>query len=288
MLAKKTTRIFGLFLVLMLACFMLLPVVSFAAPGDTLVNVVITEGVGGDNVKAAIKKVNDKYSSAYKTDDLKMWYKSKGKEVQIGEYKAETPPRFIILKDGWNELKDSERTKALKEFVDALNETADKDALHTFMNDVQQQDTAVGSVMLPMIMEGTTADLWQAYQIVKPFLDVLNVVLGVGCVLLILLLFFSTVMDLAYIGLPVWREAQASKEGGSKHPFGVSYEALTTVQEIEKGIGGGDGGYKNSYLLYFKRRALTYIILSICIMYLICGGISGIIAFVLNLTTGIV
>lgn len=288
MLAKKTTRIFGLFLVLMLACSMLLPVVSFAAPGDTLVNVVITEGVGGDNVKAAIKKVNDKYSSAYKTDDLKMWYKSKGKEVQIGEYKAETPPRFIILKDGWNELKDSERTKALKEFVDALNETADKDALHTFMNDVQQQDTAVGSVMLPMIMEGTTADLWQAYQIVKPFLDVLNVVLGVGCVLLILLLFFSTVMDLAYIGLPVWREAQASKEGGSKHPFGVSYEALTTVQEIEKGIGGGDGGYKNSYLLYFKRRALTYIILSICIMYLICGGISGIIAFVLNLTTGIV
>ena len=68
---------------------------------------------------------------------------------------------------------------------------------------------------------------------------------------------------------------------------GVSFEALRTVEDVEKGVSGGDGEYRNAYLLYFKRRALTYIILAICIMYLICGGISGIIGFVLSLTTGI-
>jgi hypothetical protein len=137
--------------------------------------------------------------------------------------------------------------------------------------------------MLQVTFNAMEADLWKAYQIMEPFIGLINVVLGVGCVLLILLLMFSTVMDLAYIGLPVWRETQDSK--GKKNPFGVCYEALRTVQEVEKGL--GDGGYKNAYLLYFKRRALTYIILAICIMYLICGGLSGLISFVLGLVGGI-
>jgi hypothetical protein len=290
MLAKKTARIFGLFLILMLACSMVLPMVAFAAPGDTIIDVSIPEGVGDDAVKNGIKQVNKKYAkdSTHKSEETVIWFKSSGVDLKVGELKSGSPDSFVIYEDEWNELRDKEKTKVLKEFVDGVKEIGDDDAVHTFITDINEQEESVGALMLPMIMEGTKADLYKAYKVVEPFLDVLNIVLGVGCVILILLLFASTVMDLAYIGLPVWRESQAAKGGSGKHPFGVSYEALTTVQEVEKGIGGGDGGYKNAYLLYFKRRALTYIILAICIMYLICGGISGIIAFVLSLTRGIV
>lgn len=201
----------------------------------------------------------------------------------------ESQGKIQINKTVWNEAKQSDVTKSVRNFVDALtNSGADADAVQQVMTNLQESDTDVSSVMLPMIFESTKGDMYQAYKITSPFLELLSIVLGVGAVILILLLLFSTVMDLAYIGLPVWREAQQSKNGNSnKNPFGVSYEALTTVKEVEKGLGGGDGGYRNAYLLYFRRRALTYIILAICIMYLICGGLSGIIGFVLSLVSGI-
>lgn len=200
----------------------------------------------------------------------------------------ESQGKIQINKTVWNEAKQSDVTKSVRNFVDALsNSGADADAVQQVMTSLQESDTDVSSVMLPMIFESTKGDMYQAYKITSPFLELLSIVLGVGAVILILLLLFSTVMDLAYIGLPVWREAQQAKDGGKKNPFGVSYEALTTVKEVEKGLGGGDGGYRNAYLLYFRRRALTYIILAICIMYLICGGLSGIIGFVLSLVSGI-
>lgn len=188
-----------------------------------------------------------------------------------------------------NYSNNKDLTKAMRLFVDALSKTeANPDVKQEIMQNIQDADTSISSVMLPLIFESTKGDMYQAYKITSPFLELLSIVLGVGAVILILLLLFSTVMDLAYIGLPVWREAQQNKNGNNgKNPFGVSYEALTTVKEIEKGLGGGDGGYRNAYLLYFRRRALTYIILAICIMYLICGGLSGIIGFVLSLVSGI-
>ncbi len=203
---------------------------------------------------------------------------------------------LLTVKDGtdiyvdinsFKKAKKSDVSAAMELFVKALNDVAmDPDTAHQIMNDIQDVDSSVSSIMLPLIFASTKGDMFAAYKIMAPFLDVLSIVLGVGAVILILILLFSTVMDLAYIGLPVWREAQEGKNNG-KHPFGVSYEALRTVQEVEKGIGGGDGEYRNAYLLYFKRRALTYIILAICIMYLICGGLSGIIGFVLQLVSGI-
>lgn len=201
---------------------------------------------------------------------------------------------LILIKPGegvsidettWSAAKHSDVTKVMHRFVNALgNSGIDPDAVHQFMGMLQDSDTSVATVMLPLIFEGTKGDMYQAYKITSPFLEILSVVLGVGAVLLILLLLFSTVMDLAYIGLPVWRESNANREGGSKQPFGVSYEALTTVTSIEKDLGSGD--YKNAYVLYFQRRVLTYIILAICIVYLIGGGLSGIIGFILSLVGG--
>ena len=194
--------------------------------------------------------------------------------------------KIYVNPTAFKQAKQSDVSAALNVFTAALTDVgSDPDTVHQIMKDMQDIDDSVSTIMLPLIFDSTKGDMYAAYKITSPFLNVLSVVLGVGAVGLILLLLFSTVMDLAYIGLPVWRETQSDKNG--KHPFGVSYEALRTVNEVEKGIGGGDGEYRNAYLLYFKRRALTYIILAICIMYLICGGLSGIIGFVLQLVSGI-
>lgn len=279
MLSNKTKRIFGLFLLMMMISTLMLPMMVYA----DVINVSL-EAELVDPVSDAISAVNTKYGDG-KVSSEKMYVKSDGQVLLVAELNNDT----LVFNDDWNKVNDRDKNDVFEYFANHVNDSgADEAQVHELFTDIQKQDNSVSATMLGVIYNNTFADLWKAYTIVKPFLDILNVVLGVGCVIIIMLLFASTVMDLAYIGLPVWREAQASKDGGKKHPFGVSYEAISTVEEIEKGLGGGDGGYRNSYLLYFKRRALTYIVLALCIMYLICGGISGLITFVLKLTTGMV
>lgn len=291
--ARKGFSFVGLFLTIIMIVSLMMPTFVFAGSSgeisedaarvitftdSKITSDSILKGMGFQSEQDA-KKGNVTFISG------KLMINNKGVEetllrVEDGKITV-NPPAF-------KSCKDSDVSKAMKLFVDGLtNSGGNPDTIQQIMRDIQDTDTSVSAVMLPLIFQSTKGDMYQAYKITSPFLNILSIVLGVGAVILILLLLFSTVMDLAYIGLPVWREAQQGKDGGKKHPFGVSYEALTTVTEVEKGLGGGDGSYRNAYILYFRRRALTYIILAICIMYLICGGLSGIIGFVLSLVSGI-
>ena len=60
----------------------------------------------------------------------------------------------------------------------------------------------------------------------------------------------------------------------------ILYDAKQVEYDFQRRV---DGEYKSKYFEYFKHRSLTYIILAVCITYLICGGLSGIIAYVLSL-----
>lgn len=280
MLVNKTKRIFSV----LLATFIVM-CLSISVFGDTMINIGLEGDMTESGVLTAMKEATDDMGVDTDSYSDGLYIKIKGTPTQIMEVEG---TQLSINKTQWSKANKKDVNKAMRAFIDHLDTQGfSDDAMQSFMSNVQSSDNSVSSVMLPLIFEKTQGDMYQAYKITSPFLDILSVVLGVGAVILILLLLFSTVMDLAYIGLPVWREAQAGKDGGKKNPFGVSYEAILTVEEVEKGIGGGDAGYKNAYLLYFKRRALTYIILAICIMYLICGGLSGIISFVLTLVSGI-
>jgi len=282
---QQKYRVVGIMMLLVLMFSLIAPVSIYADPGDfSDVEVVVgagnIKGYLGEAIENANKKLgydSDKVSSP----DNTLYVDIKG--VPTALLKTDGEGKVEIDMETWKASSDTDN--AMKEFVDALDKTdASDDAVQDFMTTFQDTDNSVSSVMLPMIFRGTKANLYRAYQILKPAIDALNVVLGFGCVGLILLLLASTVFDLAYIGLPMFREMTADKKGGLQH-FGISFEALKTVEDIEKG--SGDGNYRNGYLLYFKRRALTYIVLAICIMYLICGGLSGIISWVLGLTTGL-
>lgn len=181
--------------------------------------------------------------------------------------------------------KQREVKKGMKAFFESLqNSGMPLDAQQSLVESIQSTDSDVAAMMIPMVFDSTRADIYTAYRWVSPFLQALRVVFGVGSILIVLLLLGSTIMDMMYIGLPVWRESQSDK--GNKNPIGVSYEAITTVKEIEKNL--GDGDYKNAYVLYLKRRATTYIVLSICLMYLIVGELGGLIGWILNLASGVV
>lgn len=189
--------------------------------------------------------------------------------------------------DSFNEGNTKKVEKVLTAFVKSLKDSSISDSTQNeIMNQIQDSDDKVAAMMFTLVFSDTKADIFTAYKWLKPLLDIVNVLLGMGAVVVIIFAITSTVIDLAYIGLPMWREEQMEKSQsqGKKKPFGVSHEALSTVTEVEKDI----AVYKNAYFIYAKRRAIVYIVLSVSIMYLVGGGISSIIGWVLNLSSGIV
>ena len=204
------------------------------------------------------------------------------KTAKIFKYNGENS--IVFDEKEFKRANQKEARKALFAFVNSLKESSiSADTQQEIMNEIQESDSDVAAMMLPMVFDNTKADIFTAYKWLAPFMSVIRVFFGLGSVVIIIMVISSTIFDLAYIGLPVWRETQDEKSGGKK-PFGVSHEALSTVREVEKNL----EVYKNAYVMYLKRRATTYIVLSIALLWLIAGEMSGLIGWVLSLASGIV
>lgn len=180
---------------------------------------------------------------------------------------------------------------ALSVFVREVNSSSvisnsDKNKIY---DEIKNNCSDATAAMVGVLFEDNKADLFSALKLFSPFNGIIGSVLGVGVLLIIVLLLGSTVFDLVYLGVPVARNYLTDKQdqkGGGK-PWGITHEAWSVINEVEGGGGSGSNGkYRNAYILYFKRRIITYIVLSICILYLLSGQIAGIISWLMNLVSG--
>lgn len=180
---------------------------------------------------------------------------------------------------------------ALSTFVRKVNSTnkisnSDKNKIY---DEIKNNCSGATAAMIGVIFEDNKADLFSALKIFSPFGSVFGSILGIGVIVIIVLLLGSTVFDLVYLGVPVARNYLTDKQdqkGGGK-PWGITNEAWTVINEVEGGNGSSSNGkYRNAYILYFKRRIITYIVLAICILYLLSGQIAGLISWLMSLVSG--
>ena len=204
----------------------------------------------------------------------------------------------LLTFDGATEIKlnstvfeqgtEKSKKQALNAFVVELRESAVSDQTQqNLFNSLAESDRNISAVLIPMVFDSSSADIYGAMKVVNPILPTIRLIIGIGVSIVIFLLMGSTVIDLAYIGLPMWRENQSTdKEGGSRKPPFVTNEAISTVKEVESAI-DSNGKYKNAYLTYAARRATTYIILGACILYLVVGELGGLITWLLTISSGL-
>lgn len=182
------------------------------------------------------------------------------------------------------------RKKVMSAYVQALQESAvSKQGQQSVIDGLSASSKDVSTMLIPMVMDSTSADLYTAMKWVNPILPIVRVIFGVGAICISIFLIGSTIVDLCFIGLPIAREALQNKgdqKGSGKVPF-VSADAMSVIKESESSL-DSSGGYKNAYLIYFKRRVLTYIIIAVCLLYLIVGELGGLISWLLSLGSGIV
>lgn len=182
---------------------------------------------------------------------------------------------FSIDKVAFDSIPEKNVVRAFHFFIknlESMENDKNRDEISSFMSDLEDVDNDLSRIIFLSVYSEIKGDMYGAYTVMNPFLSAINVLLGVAAVLIICLLLLSTLIDLCYLGFSFFKE-------GWSH-FLVSYEAKNVEFESQRRV---DGEYQNKYFEYFKDRSLTYIVLSICITYLICGGLSGIIAYVLSL-----
>lgn len=189
-------------------------------------------------------------------------------------------------KKAFENATDGSRKKAVGSFVSILQDSdVSPQTQQNIFEGMSNADKDLQAMMIPLIFDSTSADLYTAMKWVTPLLGVLRVVLGVGAIILVLLILASTLLDCIYIGIPM---ARGGKDGNSNDkPFGVSYDAISVVKEVESSL-DGNSKYKNGYLIYLRRRAITYFVLGLCLLYLIVGELGGLMAWLMSLGSGIV
>lgn len=185
---------------------------------------------------------------------------------------------------------ESSRTRALGMFVEELQVSGvSSQTQKNIMDTLSAMDKDVSKLLIPIVMQSTSADVYTAMKLLAPILPIVRVLFGVGAICISLFLIAVTIIDMCFIGLPVAREqlqTRQDEKGGGKIPF-VSSDAISVVRDVESSL-QSSGSYKNAYLIYFKRRVLTYIILSVCLLYLVVGELGGLMSWLLTLGGGAV
>lgn len=149
--------------------------------------------------------------------------------------------------------------------------TADKTRLYNF---VAEQD-ASASALVRELSEDVRADYATAMAWFKPFSGGIGTFFGLVCLLTMMFLTATIVMDLAYITVPLFR-CMVTKNINER-PMFISHEAFTSVLDSESGT-----TFKSAMTSYLKRRVGSVIALSICIAYLISGEIYTVIAYIID------
>lgn len=200
----------------------------------------------------------------------------------------------------FNKLKGSEKSKFLGDMNNVANGTIDnsdivtEDTRTTWLNNVQNCN-GVGTQLMTALLQNTKPDYATANKIYKPFSGVVSTALGLGAILIMAALGIVMVLDLSYIGIPLFRgfcdggdSGNGQGGGGAKGKL-VSFEAHSAVQEAEGGQGGGGqsgGSKKTAVAIYFKKRVIMLIVLGVCLLYLIQGQIFTLVSWILDLMSG--
>ena len=142
-------------------------------------------------------------------------------------------------------------------------------------NFVYDQDTAVTAI-IRQFSSDSRADAMGAFAILAPFNGVIGTVLGIICVLILMFLGISFVLDLAYIVLP-WAQTILGPNDAHAKPKFISSEAYTAMKVSEESA--GTSAYKLPIWIYLKKRVVSVALISLVIMYLISGQLFSFLGF---------
>ena len=182
-----------------------------------------------------------------------------------------------INKQGYLSLDADKRKKLMEVTLNSINNSKNlgKRDQNRFYNFVTEQDETTAS-MVRELSTSVGGDFVTAMAWFKPFSGLLSTILGFLALLIVALFTLSVLIDIAYLGLPVFR--RALYDASDKKPKLISNEAHMSIREAE----ANSNHYTNCFGLYFKRIVKTYIIIGVTLAYLLNGQIFEFVGFIID------
>lgn len=179
---------------------------------------------------------------------------------------------YYFNREFYMSLPSASKRKVMNEFVESLKNqpmnTADVQVVYNALRDVG--DTYV-TAEISELLNSSQSNMVGAVSFLKPLTGPIGLILGVLTLLIMIGLVGTTVIDLCCIGIPFL----SIKSDGQK-PKLMTNDAFKAVKEATDGNG-------NAYWLYFKRRSVTYVVLLICIIFLLTGKLGNVFAKIVEL-----
>lgn len=217
------------------------------------VNNVVELSKGSGNAAGVVGSINEA------TNDTILSYDSKNGLVKFNNVRYS---KFDLKQK--NDFMD----KSLSAVKQSSLNTKDKNKLFNFIAD---QDSTTSTAIRNLKVDAQ-ADIASAAAWYKPFSGGISTLLGVLALATMLFLGITTVIDVAYLAVPMFR-IFLDKDDRNERPKLISQEAYKVVIDSENETTGSYMG------LYLRRRAITMIVVGLAIAYLISGSIFDIIAF---------
>lgn len=266
------------------------------AGGNVSKEIIINTNQGGE-IEKIIERTNERIgndtssSSIYVLPGgksrklLKDLDSSKGLEV----LKFDGIDTFTLYTDSIKESNKSDLKKTMEIFFDYVSIS---ELNGTTKEQIRSKFSSASSAIKPVadvanFSDKSRVDITRGYFKVEPILDYVSVIMGVISIVTVILLIMSTVIDLAFLGIPIFRQKlqEFSKGDSFDSVLFISPEAITTVNEVEKDL---IKGYKNMYWIYFKKRALIYVVFFGCLTYLVMGGAGSFVSSILKIADNLI
>jgi len=190
-------------------------------------------------------------------------------------------------------LGDYEQKITLKNFEEALNASSISDQGKQYIyNEVRYSYDYDIRLIQEKVIDDVQPNMFLSYELFHPFSGVISTIVGCVCVVTLMSLVVTVVLDVMYMQFPVFREKtfQATQRGGGgrfsfiknrtqiERPWFISYEAAYANK-----VNVESNGTRNALLIYLRYRALTFIVVAFCVVYLMNGMFVGIVSKIWDL-----
>lgn len=272
MVARRTSKSFSVALLAILlgVVLQLLPIFCLHAEPCLVISQI--ESTSGDKIRIedTIDTINQALAEKMELSNF-MTYSFDNKALTI---KLDTTT--------YNNLSQKQKQELMEIcLVTIQNSNISSTNRNKIYNFISDSDPTV-SKLVRQLSSDVTADFAEAYMVLRPFTSPLSVFLGILSILIFVLLGLSIVVDIAFIVIPGFQWLLLRSTESKKPPF-ISIEAWNACKEAESQAGSG----RTPLQAYFKSKVKEYIVLAICLLYLVSGQIYTLVGIVVDYFQGL-
>lgn len=264
---KLFIRYNSFFVILLLGVALMLPFFAKEVGATELPTIILDGSVGVSDLRSKVNKASNEIG---KFDYMS--YKSGDNNTTVVKVNTAV----------YNTLDSTQKRQLMSKVLDEIEnsnlQSKEKTRLYNF---VSKQDTSTSAVVR-QLSENVNADYIRAWVWFKPFSGGISTLLGFITLAISALLTLSTLIDISWLIIPLV-QMLGSKTTGEK-PKWISNEAWTSQRDAER-----DGNvYRNSLALYFSRKTKSWLVLFICLLYLLNGQIFDLIGWIMDTISTII